>query len=885
MCQKNGVPIPDSKRYEDIETGETWGPMRWPYNAKTDPTYNDPPITYIIEKRLKGIGTTWWNWKEKKSIRVGFDFDSLVGHAQGVGISEESLERISAIDIPWVEIVKSTRGLGRHLYIIFEEPYPITQNHVEHAALAKSMLPRLSEETGLDMEADSDACGGVMWIHHIDTTPENEGFKLVKKATAALTQKDIPPNWRDYLDVITGRRSKIIVRGYDPEGNETKGDEIDDLSRSYPKIQLDEVHDEIIDRLMNAGFSFNWNYDHHLAQTHTKALKDVFDAFAEEGRPLRGLFETTAPGTDTGKPNCFIRPRTNGAWDVYRFGGVVDEHELWDIQGGHTHTTFNLQASFPQLMKAAGGIENPDAKLGFSFSTVEALNTALKSIDAKAPIPQRCLDGSRAFSIKQRPDGKLVLTITKERSDKPVDFPGYAPSPKGWTRLLNEKLQFDKEDKNEERLLKLDTHLRALKQCGYMASESCGGSFDCWVIKDHTEKWVRSPRENISPFLKSLGYADIDIVIGQAIYRSWLLINDPFKDEYPGDRMWNRDAAQFRYQPANLAFDEPPHHPYWDKFLNHLGSDLDSYLTELPWTEEWGITRGGDYLKAWIASMFQFPFDKLPYIFFYGEQGVGKSMFSEAIDKVLITSGVVEIDRALTSEQGYNGELLNCILAVVEETDVGKAGHMAYNRLKKWVTGLNISIHPKYQQVFEARNSMHIVQMANNLQNLPIFPGDKRITAIFVPPFEKEIPKDTFLEHLHEEAPHFMHTLMTWELPEAHSRLRLPVVETESKQAAMRGSSNIVAQFLDEKCHHIAGAKVKFDDFYQQFVDSLDDTDRMRVTKAFVRKELNEYLSIHPMGRSVGNVTYIGNISFNEDHPEGPAYELKNGRLIKEGEQ
>jgi len=36
------------------------------------------------------------------------------------------------------------------------------------------------------------------------------------------------------------------------------------------------------------------------------------------------------------------------------------------------------------------------------------------------------------------------------------------------------------------------------------------------------------------------------------------MVNLPFREEYPGDRQWHLDAAQFRFKPAELADDEAP---------------------------------------------------------------------------------------------------------------------------------------------------------------------------------------------------------------------------------------------------------------------------------------------------------------------------------------
>ena len=47
---------------------------------------------------------------------------------------------------------------------------------------------------------------------------------------------------------------------------------------------------------------------------------------------------------------------------------------------------------------------------------------------------------------------------------------------------------------------------------------------------------------------------------------------------------------------------------------------------------------------AWIAWIIRFPFSPLPYLFLYGPENSGKSIFHEAI-ALLMTKGCVPADR------------------------------------------------------------------------------------------------------------------------------------------------------------------------------------------------------------------------------------------------
>jgi hypothetical protein len=421
-----------------------------------------------------------------------------------------------------------------------------------------------------------------------------------------------------------------------------------------------------------------------------------------------------------------------------------------------------------------------------------------------------------------------------------------------------------------------------LKCISYEELGSMGGSFDGWVLKDSTDMWVKHPRENVAVFLQAKGYesADIPGILGNAILRSWSVVNEPFQPEFPGGRVWNLGASQYVFTPLDLAEGEVPQHPNWDRVMRHCGSDLDTYIPHLPWCKEWGIYNGGDYLTAWIACMLRYPFAKLPYLFMYGPQNSGKSIFHEAISK-LVTRGVMKADRALTSSSGFNGELLNVILGVIDEVDISKSGSAAYNKLKEWVTALTLSVHAKYKQVYEARSSLHFVQMANTRSSLPVMPGDTRITAMHVPPLLEEIPKEILIPNMLIEGPAYMRTLMDWNIPSALGRLKLPVIETQGKEEAMACNRNVLEAFIEEQCYKIPGAVMTLQDFHAAFINTLDELEKSEWSMHELKKALKEWF---PIGRRNKNQLYIGNLSMTRVEPS-EEFILEDGRIKRRGSE
>ncbi len=332
----NGEPVA-GKRATWTNGCDEWWNLRVPKCAMDEPSFNDYNLTWPLEEHADGIGSTGWNWRKRVSLWVGFDFDALVGHAQGVGISDQDLLEVrrKASELPYVETRKSTGGKGLHLYVHLDA-IP-TANHTEHAALARCILGMMSTETGYDFARQIDCCGSVMWFWHRKMTMENDGLALIKASTKVIGVDDLPANWKDHVEVVSRKRTKVRVNGIDNH------DIWDDLTDPNPRIQLDATHKATIDELARSGYSTVWIPDYHLCQTHTGALKALMEDAQISGElGLRGVFDTTSQGSDRATPNAFMFPLLNGAWKVYRFGQGVSEHSTWEQDGeGWTTCYFN----------------------------------------------------------------------------------------------------------------------------------------------------------------------------------------------------------------------------------------------------------------------------------------------------------------------------------------------------------------------------------------------------------------------------------------------------------------------------------------------------------------------------------------------------------------
>jgi len=834
VAKDNGEPIQGSfeghRWYGFTDGMQTWKPFRVPFAAASNPQYVDHPIRFDISAHAEAIGMTGWNWKEKRSLWVGFDYDSLIGHKQG--LSKDELEEIHSRvrSIPYITIYSSSSGNGLHIYCLCNIS-PVT-NHTEHAALARAILSKTSALSGIDLQAKVDTLGGILWVWRRDAI-EGKSFVLLKEATETLTDNDVP-NWQAYLDGVS--RTKLV-----PKKITTSEDE---LSVSRRHLKLDDRHLQLIQWFEKSSALWWWHDDRQMLVCHTYDLKK-----AHTELKFTGIFDTVSTGKDIGKDqNCFCFPLSNGAWIIRRHGkGTIETSTWFTDTSGWTTCYYNTLPSFITASQYCKGIQD---EKGYHFRSITDAISALSAMGIQVP---ELNISARPCKLRELDDKRVVLSFDKLPSEL---LDGYIDKKGQWTRI------FFRPKVNEE----IDVPDHLVRHLITGATESG------WVIYASTG-WVEENRNNVEKFLLSQGSTTKEIpkIIGTCVGHNWLLVNKPFKPEYPGNREWNRDAAQFRFDA------QKGHHPTWDMILHHCGQSLDSILTtQSTWGIENGIYSGLLYLQCWLASCLQNPGEPTPYLFFYSsQQNTGKSIFHEALS-LLFTKGVVRADNSLISAPGFNGELAGAIFCVVEETNLSRKSN-ASDRIKDWVTGKTIAIHCKGQTPYDLPNNTHWIQCANDPSYCPVLAGDTRISVLRVDPLKEEIPKHILIERCEKEAPAFLYTLMHFDIPEPIGRLRLPVIETDEKAIVQEYHEDSLSEFIRSEIYHIPGCKVLLGEFYEKFMQWIDVTERNQWTLRGVAKRARLLKGKH----GADNATYFANVSFSKDSKPNVPYNVKLGRLVQ----
>jgi P4 family phage/plasmid primase-like protien len=399
---------------------ETWHHLRIPKNAATEPSWTDYDLRFNLAQHCQAIGMTGWQYVDRVSKFVGFDFDAVAGHA--AGLSPESLAEVTAKarDLDYVEVRRSTSGKGLHLYVLLDD-IP-TANHSEHAALGRAILSMMGSDCGFDFTARVDVCGGNMWIWHEKQTGTN-GLELIKPSARTLKLADLPSDWRNHIPIQ--QRARVAIANL-PEG---ELDAFDRVCRSQQPVSLDQTHHATIEELANSGYSAEWVPEHHCLHTHTLAFAKVFDPAKH-----RGVFKTDSSGSTA--INCFAFPLEGGGWKVVRFGNRVREANTWS-HDDWTSCLFNAPCSLETAARYAGGAELPKAG-GYQFSNATAFTEALAALGEAQDIPQAV--ANRPINLRRNCDGRLVVEVTRhgdgDRANGQMN--GWVTQKTKWQRVFGE---------------------------------------------------------------------------------------------------------------------------------------------------------------------------------------------------------------------------------------------------------------------------------------------------------------------------------------------------------------------------------------------------------------------------------------------------------------
>jgi len=589
---------------------QRYWPLRIPKGANTEtPSFEDKPLAWPPELFATGIGCTGWNWKDQTSRWVGYDFDAISGHAQGVGVSDDELQRVreAACALPWVEVRRSTGGSGLHLYVLLDG-IP-TKTHTEHAGLARCILGMMSSETGFDFASRIDACGGNMWVWHRKTTPENRGMELIKAAEKTLGESDLPANWREPPPEL-------------PE---------------FESVKLSEDHTADLAALGNPEFV----PEKQCYRSHSKLL---------EQNVRRGRFQTVSDGTDISTPNCFIFPLTEG-WRVVRYSPGTKEHPSW-THGKWTWTYWNRRSD---LESAAAEFDGLPHRGGFVFPRFELAQSAIALILPGVTLPKPTdVIAARQVHVNIRSDRDgtfLVCKIKKETNDV---FEGWIEAGRFWVR----EIPADGVATNHV------TEDRVTEDVLWVVQPATGTGFNPvgWAVKI-PEGWEWTSKDELLTDLMGKKIKNPQAFIAKAKQKRFHLEYVPFKPARYDNKL--NMGCQYACKPA----DRSGPIPMTRRVLAHIGRSLNGPVLRDEWCRANGISNGVEFLIVVIANWLKRPELKSPLLFLFGPENCGKSTLHDLASYLI--GSIADVDKIIDGDR-FDDHLAGAVVAVIDEPDASE---------------------------------------------------------------------------------------------------------------------------------------------------------------------------------------------------------------------
>lgn len=830
--------------------GQTWQDHRWPHNAMKDTaSYSDKPLTYDPGSHLRFIGTTWWDFRKKVSVAVALDIDFEEGHAKGTTtVNQQQMDDIIARlgQLDYVTLVRSKSGQGIHVYTFFDEDSPPeSSNHNEHKAHAGAVLGKLSSDLDYDLSQHVDVMGSVLWIWAKEKG--EKGFDLIQEQTVCLTVEDLKPHYD--LSKFAKSTKEYQSSGYTESGTRVKAPS--DVSQM---LVMDQTHKDILLALEKTGYECVWNEEFQQMQTRTSALKQVYEQFKEEGRPLLGLFETQT-SVET-RVNCYLAPRPNGVFRVTRYGPTPGEHPLWAQAQGPNKDKTTIYFNTPTDPSVVFRNMMPTELKGKPCGRGSDVAACCKVLGIECTLTEEEFSQDNVFIHVAGMEYYAKHKSWKQAVPLNLSTPGKTRSVQSSGSLLPELETLDTQVRY--------THSEDGVDLGWRSRKNMVSSNGLPLWGEPTENALRVTTKRISEHEASELRAMAEV-------NPWTLVDVPFQNEYPGDRQWNPDSIQFQVEPS----EEPAPHPHWTMILDHLGRNLTPVVEEDEWCKKHGVNDGSDYLRHWLSNIIKHPFAPLPYLFFYGRQNTGKSVFHEMLTYLFTAGSVSSANNAM--DGSFNGQMARCIIAVIEEMDISN-NKKSYNRIKAMTTSDLMEVHYKGKTPYYQRNKCHFIQTANSPTHCPIEDGDTRIVVVEVSTLENEVPRGVMDRCLEEEAPAFLRTLLNTQLGNPSGRMRLPVLRTNAKQDLEENSLSNVHAFVEANVYPCKGHTVTVKDLYDRYVISIAETGADMVSMVSFRTQLSPRWVV---ARGKGNVNRVANVTFNKhDRPLAKAVELNDkGRL------
>jgi len=148
--------------------------------------------------------------------------------------------------------------------------------------------------------------------------------------------------------------------------------------------------------------------------------------------------------------------------------------------------------------------------------------------------------------------------------------------------------------------------------------------------------------------------------------------------------------------------------------------------------------RSVNIMLDWMAFQIQNPGIKILWaLVIIGDEGIGKSFFSMAMEKIL-GEWNVSVPSNEEVHEIYTGWLKNCMLVIIEE--IMSRGRLAFmNKLKPIITQPFVKIREMHTKTYKQPNRTNMLMFSNHEDSLLIDEGDRRYCFLKSDVIKKEI--------------------------------------------------------------------------------------------------------------------------------------------------
>ncbi len=146
-----------------------------------------------------------------------------------------------------------------------------------------------------------------------------------------------------------------------------------------------------------------------------------------------------------------------------------------------------------------------------------------------------------------------------------------------------------------------------------------------------------------------------------------------------------------------------------------------------------GVEEVMNWVLKWLAYPLQHPGAKMrSALVFHGPQGTGKNLFFEIVTAIYGKYALIVGQEQL--EMQYNDWQSGKLFLIGDEVIARQELYHQKNKLKAFITGETLQIHPKFLPLRTEKNHINVVFLSNEEQPLALEPSDRRYFVVYTPP-------------------------------------------------------------------------------------------------------------------------------------------------------